>query len=306
VEIEPGGHVKVYTEVSPHGQGSETTFAQIAADVLGIRPENVSILHGDTDMLEDGTGTLATRAVVVGGSAIYMSLQEARAKMSRIAAHLLECPPEDVEFQDGRVYRRGSPEEGSSFGEIAARAFQEEALPPGLGPGLEFSSSFTLPNNSHSFGAHLVSVEVDQDTGEVKLLRYVMVHDCGRIINPKLAEGQIHGGLAQGIGEAMTEGMVYTPEGQPLTGTFMDYAMPFAEDMPELVLDTRETLSPTNPLGAAGVGEVGVAGPPAAVSNAVVDALSPLGVRHLDTPYTPEKIWRILARQAPSQLQALK
>ena len=294
VEIDQAGAITIYTEASPHGQGSDTSFAQIAADSLGVRPQDIAVLHGDTDMLENGVGTMASRALTVSGSAVYDALQQARAKMSRVAAYLLDCPEGDVEFRDGRVWARSNPTEVRSFAEIAHGAFNEETLPPGMSPGLEFMGSFDLPDYVFPSGAQLALVEVDRDTGEVELLRCVGVHDCGRIVNPVIVEGQTHGGLAQGIGQAMTEDVLYTPDGQPLMGTFLDYGMPHAEDMPEMVMEQMETPTPRSPLGTKGMGSLVTVGPPAAVSNAVADALSPLGIRHVDTPYTAHRIWSVL------------
>jgi aerobic carbon-monoxide dehydrogenase large subunit len=181
-----------------------------------------------------------------------------------------------------------------TFAQLATAAYAGELLPAGIDNGLDFSARYTLPNAPISFGAHAVVVEVDRETGEVKILRYVGVHDCGQIINPRLVEGQIIGGIAQGIGQALSEGMVYSEEGQPLTGSLLDYAIPKALDIPDLILDTLETPSPTNPLGAKGIGSVSTVPPPAALANAVVDALSRFGVRHLDTPLTAERIWRAM------------
>ena len=212
----------------------------------------------------------------------------------RIAAHLLECPPADVEMREGRVFRKGTPSSSIPFSQVAAAAYDEELLPPDVEPGLEFNATYTLPDNPYAFGTHVVVVEVDRDNGAVKILKYVAVHDAGRILNPMLAEGQIPVGLAQGLGQALMEGMEFTPEGQPLTGSFMDYAMPKAQDMPDLTLDTFETLSPLNPLGAKGIGELPTVAAPAAITNAVMDALYSTGVRHIDTPLTPEKIWRAI------------
>jgi len=206
----------------------------------------------------------------------------------------LDCAPEDVRFQDGRVVNHQKPEAQITFAQLATAAYAGELLPAGVDSGLDFSGRFTLPNAPVSFGAHAVVVEVERETGEVKILRYVGVHDCGRIVNPKLVEGQILGGIAQGIGQALTESMVYSEEGQPLTGSLLDYAIPKARQVPDLILDTIEMPSPTNPLGAKGVGSVATVPSPAAVANAVLDALSSLGVRHLDMPLTPEKIWRAM------------
>jgi aerobic carbon-monoxide dehydrogenase large subunit len=294
VTIEPSGQITVFTGISPHGQGNATSFAQIVADELGIHPAQVRVQHGDTAIVPFGEGTSASRGLIVGGSALYAVLQDARQKLALIASQLLDCPAEDIGFQDGRVFYRQQPDTQLTFPQLAAAAYTTELLPAGVDNGLDFSSRYTLPNAPISFGAHAVVVEVDRDTGEVKILRYVGVHDCGRIINPKLVEGQILGGIAQGIGQALSEGMVYSEAGQPLTGSLLDYAIPKAPDIPELILDTLETPSPTNPLGAKGIGSVSTVPPPAAVANAVLDALSSFGVRHLDTPLTGERIWRAM------------
>jgi carbon-monoxide dehydrogenase large subunit len=294
VTIEPSGQITVYTGISPHGQGNATSFAQIVADELGVHPSQVRVQHGDTAIVPFGEGTSASRGLIVGGSAVYAVLQEARQTLERLAAQLLSCTAEDVSFQDGRVFNRQQPEAPLTFPQLAAAAYAGELLPAGVDRGLDFSGRYTLPSAPISFGAHAVVVEVDRDTGEVKILRYVGVHDCGRIINPKLVEGQIRGGIAQGLGQALTEGMVYSEGGQPLTGSLLDYAIPKAPDMPDLILDTLETPSPTNPLGAKGIGSVSTVPPPAALANAVVNALSRFGVRHLDTPLTAERIWRAM------------
>jgi carbon-monoxide dehydrogenase large subunit len=294
VVIDESGLVSVYSGVSPHGQGTETTFTQIVSDELGVTPSDVEMFHSDTQLFPVGGGTGASRGITVGGSTVYTVLQDAREKLVRIAAHLLECPPADVEMREGRVFRKGTPSSSIPFPQVAAAAYDEELLPPDVEPGLEFNATYTLPDNPYAFGTHVVVVEVDRDNGAVKILKYVAVHDAGRILNPMLAEGQIHGGLAQGLGQALMEGMEFTPEGQPLTGSFMDYAMPKAQDMPDLTLDTFETLSPLNPLGAKGIGELPTVAAPAAITNAVMDALYSTGVRNIDTPLTPEKIWRAL------------
>jgi carbon-monoxide dehydrogenase large subunit len=294
VTIEPSGQITVYTGISPHGQGNATSFAQIVADELGVPPSQVRVRHGDTAIVPFGEGTSASRGLIVGGSAIYAVLQEARQTLARLASQLLNCVAEDVRFEEGRVFNRQQPEAQITFAQLATAAYAGELLPAGVESGLDFSARYTLPNAPISFGAHAVVVEVDRETGEVKILRYVGVHDCGQIINPKLVEGQILGGIAQGIGQALSEGMVYSEEGQPLTGSLLDYAIPKASDIPDLILDTLTTPSPTNPLGAKGIGSVSTVPPPAALANAVVDALSSLGVRHLDTPLTAEKIWRAM------------
>ncbi|MBI3325381.1 MAG: molybdopterin-dependent oxidoreductase, partial [Nitrospinae bacterium] len=294
VTIDPTGRITAYTGVSPHGQGSETTFAQIVADELGVSPSEVQVLHGDTAMFPSGGGTGASRGLTVGGSAVYAVLQEARRRLARIASHLLKCPAEDLSFQGGRVFNHRNPQQSATFTEVAAAAYQQTRLPPGVEAGLAFSGTYTLPANPYAFGTHVAVVEVDRETGEITILRYVAVHDCGRIINPKLVEGQVYGGIAQGLGQALTEGIVYTPEGQPLTGSLMDYAIPSADEIPHLILETMETPSPTNPLGVKGIGELPTVAAPVALANAVLDALSRIGVCHIDTPLTAEKVWRAL------------
>ena len=294
VEIDRAGAITIYTEASPHGQGTDTSFAQIAADTLGVHPQDVAILHGDTDIVQDGVGTMASRALTVSGSAVYDALENARAKILQVAAHLLDCAEPDVQLRNGRVWATGRQDDSLSFGQVAAAAYTEETLPPGVSLGLEFEGTFHLPDYVFPSGAQLALVEIDRDTGEVDLLRCVGVHDCGRIINPVVVEGQTHGGLAQGIGQAMTEDVLYTEDGQPLMATFLDYGMPHAEDMPEMVMEQMETPTPMSPLGTKGMGSLVTVGPPAAVSNAVADALSPLGITHVDTPYTAYRIWNIL------------
>jgi carbon-monoxide dehydrogenase large subunit len=271
------------------------------ADELGVHLSEVQVRHGDTALLPSGGGTGASRGLTVGGSALYAVLQTARQKLARLAAHLLQCPAEAVAFQDGRVCNRRHPQQSLPFAEIAAAAYAQERLPPGLEAGLEFHGTYTLPGNPYAFGAHVAVVEVDRETGAVRFLRYAAVHDCGRIINPKLVEGQIYGGLAQGIGQALSEGILYTADGQPLTASLLDYALPKAGTVPQVCLETMETPSPTNPLGVKGIGELPTVAAPAAVANAVLDALSCVGVRHLDTPLTAAKIWYALQSASGGQ-----
>jgi carbon-monoxide dehydrogenase large subunit len=294
VTIAPSGHITASTGVSPHGQGSATTFAQIVADALGVPPAEVQIHHGDTGLFPSGGGTGASRGLTIGGSALFSVLQEASHKLSRIAAHRLHCAAEDIVFQDGHVFNRRNTAQGMAFAALAAASYDEAILPPGIEAGLQFSGTYTLPANPYAFGAHVAVVEVDRETGEVRIVRYVAVHDCGRIINPKLVEGQMYGGIAQGIGQALTEGIVYSPEGQLLTGSLLDYAVPTATEIPPLILETMETPSPTNPLGVKGIGELPTVAAPVAIANAVMDALSGVGVHHLDTPLSAEKIYRAL------------
>ena len=294
IVIDASGQVKAYSGVSPHGQGTETTFAQIVADELGVAPSDVEMFHSDTFLFPVGGGTGASRGITVGGSAVYSVLQEARKKLLPIASHLLKCPQEEVVFLQGRVFSRHKPDEAIPFSQVTAAAYDEELLPPSVESGLEFDATYTLPDNPYAFGTHVAVVEVARDTGAIKILRYVAVHDAGRILNPLLAEGQIHGAFAQGLGQALMEGMEFTAEGQPLTASLLDYAMPTASDIPDLILDTLETPSPLNPLGAKGIAELPTVAAPAAITNAVMDALHSTGVRHIDMPLTPEKVWRVM------------
>ncbi len=292
VHIASDGAVTIYTGISPHGQGSEITFAQLAADALGVPPTQVRVRHSDTDLIPFGEGTSASRGLIVGGSAVFAVLQEARHTLARLAVPLLTCSAEEVDFQGGNVFKRHQPQTAIAFSHLTARAYNRDLVPPEMEVGLDFQGSYTLPENPLTFAAHAVVVEVHPETGAVTILRYVGVHDCGHIINPKLVAGQIHGGIAQGIGQALSECIVYSAEGQPLTGSLLDYALPRATAVPELILETVTTPSPTNPLGAKGIGSVATVPAPVAVANAVLDALSRFGVRHLDMPLTPEKIWR--------------
>ena len=288
VRVEPTGEVTVYTEVSPHGQGTETTFAQIAADTLGVEPERVRVRHGDTDMLPWGQGTFASRGLSVGGSAMYEALQQVRENLSHVAAEHLDCAPQDIDFRDGQLVNRHDPARSMAFDAAAAASSS----------GLERQIEYGLPNNPFGFAAHVVVVEIDPETGALRFLRYAAVHDSGRIINPKLFEGQVYGAIAQGLGQALGEGMFYSDDGQPLTGSFLDYVMPRAATLLPLRAEAMETPSPTNALGLKGVGELPTVACPVAVVNAVLDALSDTPARHLDAPVTQEKIWRAMYQNA--------
>ena len=283
VTIDSSGQIDVYTGVSPHGQGTETTFAQIAAETLGVDPSQVRVHHSDTAIYPHGIGTSASRGLIIGGSAVQLALKEAREKLAGFASKFFSCPAADIKFLDGEVFDLHHPDTKIPFEKLAA-----------MESGLDFEHEYTLPQSPVSFGAHAVVVEVDRDTLALKILRYVGVHDCGQIINPMIVEGQIHGGIAQGIGQALTESIVYSEEGQPLTGSLMDYALPRSTMIPDLTLDTIDTISPTNPLGAKGIGSVSTVPSPAAIANAVMNAISPSGVRHIDAPYTPERLWRAI------------
>ena len=294
VIVGAAGDVTVHTGVSPHGQGTETTFAQMTADELGIAPGDVRVLHSDTDVLPAGGGTSGSRGLIAGGTALYQVLQEAKEKLVYIASHLLDCPPEDVELRDGAAVNRYQPNRPVPFAQVSAAAYNEELLPQGAEPGLDFKGTSTLSKSPYAFGAHVAVVEVSRDTGAINILKYAAVHDAGKIINPMLAEGQVQGAIAQGLGQALLEGMVYSPEGQPLTGSLMDYALPKSNNTPDFSLETMETPSAITALGVKGIGELPTLAAPVAVANAVMNALAGAGVRHIDTPLTPEKVWQAL------------
>ncbi len=290
VKIEPSGKVTVMTGASPHGQGEETTFAQIVADELGVPMDDVLVIHGDTGVVQYGIGTFGSRGTAVGGTALYYALQDLKAKMKKFGAMLLGT--EDVTFASGSC----TDASGKSvcFGEMAVAAYHAKQLPPNTQPGLVATHFWEPPNFTFPFGAHIVVTEVDRDTGNIAIRRYVCVDDIGRIINPLIVDGQVHGGVAQGLGQALWEQVVYDDNGQLITGEFTDYAIPRAESMPWIESSHTETPSPVNPLGVKGVGEAGTIGCSPAVVNSVVDALSTLGVRHIDMPLTPEKIWKLI------------
>jgi carbon-monoxide dehydrogenase large subunit len=294
VRVHPTGKVSVYTGTSPHGQGTATTFAQVVAEKLGIPLEDVELVHGDTHSVSMGWGTYGSRATAVGGAAVSIAADRVIEKAKKIAAHELEVAEEDLEFSDGVFQVKGVPGQKRTFREIAKSANFAWNLPDGVEPSLEAQSFFDPPNFVYPFGTHICVVEVDGETGEVTLRRYIAVDDVGRVINPLLAEGQVHGGIAQGVGQALWEGAVYSENGQLLSGTFMDYAMPKARFFPAIESVFTETPSPVNPLGAKGVGETGTTAAPPAVVNAVMDALQPFGVKNLDMPLTPEKVWRAM------------
>lgn len=294
VRVLPDGSAVVLTGTSPHGQGGATGLAQVVADRLGIPPDRVEVVHGDTLTVPTGMGTAGSRTLVVGGSAALRAAEKVRRKMFRVAARLLEASPRDLELRDGRIAVRGTPDRAVTVAEVAEAAYQAGRLPDGLSPGLEEEGTFVVEQATAPFGAHLCVVEVDPETGQVRVLRYVSVDDCGVVVNPLLVEGQIQGGIVQAMGQALLEEVVYDPSGQPLTTTLADYPLPRAVDAPAVEMHRTVTPSPTNPLGAKGVGEAGTIGATPAFVNAVVDALRPFGVRHLDTPLRPERIWRAI------------
>jgi aerobic carbon-monoxide dehydrogenase large subunit len=292
VKIEPSGKVTVLTGTCSHGQGEETTFAQIAADELGVDIDDILVLRGDTTIVPYGIGTFGSRATAIGGTALYFALQEVKEKVKKFGAMLLES--DDVSFANGRV-TCSKTGQSKSFAEIAGATYRAMKLPPNTDPGLQSTHFWEPPNFTFGFGAHIVVTDIDKDTGQVMVRRYVAVDDCGNILNPLIVDGQVHGGVAQGLGQALWEQAVYDDNGQLITGEYMDYAMPRAHMMPWVESDHTITPSPVNPLGVKGVGEAGTIGCSPAVVNSVVDALSPLGVRHLDMPLTPEKIWKVMA-----------
>jgi carbon-monoxide dehydrogenase large subunit len=293
VRVEPSGTVTAFTGTSPHGQGHETTFAQIIADQLGVDFDRVVVRHGDTSITPMGFGTGGSRSLAVGGSAMLRAAETVQGKARRLAASILEAAMEDIELRDGRYQVKGVPARGLTLAAIAERAYAE-GLPPGLEPGLEATEYFRPPQLVYPFGAHVAVVEVDRETGRVELRDFVSVDDCGTRISPLLVEGQVHGGIAQGMAQALLEEVVYDAEGQLVTGSLMDYALPRAADVPSLRTDHTVTVTPFNPLGAKGIGEAATIGSTPAVVNAVVDALRPFGVRHLDMPLRPERVWRAI------------
>jgi aerobic carbon-monoxide dehydrogenase large subunit len=327
VRIEPTGKVTILTGASPHGQGQETSFAQIAADELGVDLNDVVVIHGDTGIVQYGIGTFGSRATAVGGTAILFAIQKLKEKAHKIAAHLLQAETSKLAFESGRysletakaavageasepVVPMGESPAGAlaepetngksslTIQDVALAAHVAKNLPPDTEPGLSATYFFEPKNFTFPFGTHIVAVEIDRETGELKFLRYVAVDDCGRVINPMLVDGQIQGGIVQSIGQALYEEVVYDEQGQLITGTLMDYALPKASQIPWMELDRTETPSPENPLGVKGEGEAGTIGATPAIVGAIVDALAPFGVKHLDMPVKPENIWRIIDKRS--------
>jgi aerobic carbon-monoxide dehydrogenase large subunit len=294
VRVHPTGKVSVMTGASSHGQGHETTFAQIAADELGIALDDVEIIHGDTDKVQSGIGTFGSRSTAVGGGALHMSLIKVKDKARKIAAHQLEADESDLEYEQGGFRVKGAPERARTFAEIALAAFLAHNYPAGLEPGLEATSFFDPSNFTWPFGTHICVTEVDPDTGHVEIIRYLCVDDCGKVVNPMIADGQVHGGVAQGIAQAIFEEGIYDEDGQLISGSMMDYTVPTATQLPSFETSHTVTPSPVNALGVKGIGEAGTIAASAAVVNSVVDALSHLGVRHLDMPLRPERVWRAM------------
>ena len=292
LRFHPSGKVNVMIGASPHGQGEETTFAQIVAGELGVSPQDVKVIHGDTESTPMGWGTYGSRTTAVGGAALALAARKIRDKAKIIAAHLLEAAVEDMEYEDGKFFVKGSPDSSKTIQDIALMANVAWNMPEGVEAGLEATSFYDPPNFVFPYGAHLAVVEVDAESGNVELKRYVAVDDCGPQINPVIVEGQVHGGIVQGIGQAMWEEGVYDDDGQLLTGSMLDYALPRADRLPDIEVHSTVTPSPHHPLGVKGIGEAGTIASTAAVYNAVIDALSPLGVEGVNMPLTPERVWR--------------
>ena len=294
VRVRPDGRVVVTTGLAPTGQGTATSLAQLAADALGVTPQEVVVVHGDTAKVPFGAGTYGSRSMPVGAPAVHAAASEVAEKAQQVAAHLLEADAADVELRDGRASIRGAPGRGVTLAEVAAAADRGD-LPDGVAPGLEAATRFRPDALTFPFGTHVCVVEVDTETGRVAIRRHVAIDDVGGVVNPQLLDGQRHGGIAQGIAEALYEGVVYDADGNLLTGSLVDYLVPTAPDLPDFELERTVTPTPHNALGAKGAGEAGAIGAPPAVVNAVVDALRHLGVDHVEMPCTPQRVWEAIA-----------
>jgi carbon-monoxide dehydrogenase large subunit len=293
MRVNPDGSVSLFAGSTSMGQGNETAFAQIVSDRLGLPPDRIQVFWGDSDALGAGRGNGGSGALTVGGSAVLRATDKVIERGRRIAAHLLEAAPDDVVFRDGEFVVAGT-DRALPFGRVARAAYQPRQLPPDLEPGFSETAAFVPPAVTFPNGCHVCEVEVDEETGAVRVVRYTVVDDVGRMVNPMLVKGQIHGGVVQGLGQGLFEVLTYDPSGQLLSGSFMDYVMPRADDVPLFEVDAHEVPTRINPLGAKGVGEAGTVGALPALLNAVNDALAPLGVRHLDMPVTPERVWQAM------------
>jgi carbon-monoxide dehydrogenase large subunit len=291
---QPDGRLRAYTDIVAIGQGMETSFRQIVADVFGVTPADVDILQGDTTDLTPvgpGSGTYASRGLVIGGNAMHHVAGQLQEALRDVASQILECPAGDLEFADGKVSSRSDPSRSIGLGRLAAVAGDGER-------GFTHDGAYTLPPGTFAFAAHVAMVEVDRDTGRVSIKKYVAVHDCGREINPMIVKGQIHGGLVQGLSQALFEEVAYDTQGRPTAWSLMDYTLPLAEDIPELTVETFATTGQNGPLGVRGIGEMAAVASPAAVSNAIHDALPLIDGAEIDLPLTQERIWRALQRRA--------
>jgi carbon-monoxide dehydrogenase large subunit len=291
VRVHLTGKVVVTTGSQSHGQGHETTVAQVAAEELGVSVDDVIVQHSDTLGTPFGYGSYGSRSAAVGTIAVYNSLQRIKEKARKLAAHLLEAAEEDIVYEDGKLFVKGSPDNAKSIQDVAAQAALGYSLPRGMEPFLDDTAYYDPPNCTFPFGTHMCFVEVDAETGGVEVTRYVAVDDVGNVINPMIVDGQLHGGIVQGVGQALTEGAVYDDNGQLLTGTMTEYAIPKASLMPMIEHARTVTPSPVNPLGIKGAGEAGTIASTPAVVNAVIDALAPLGIKHIDMPLTPQRVW---------------
>ena len=294
VRVHPDGSVTVSIGTGPSGQGHQTTWAQIVGDGLGMDVDRIRVIHGDTEEAPPSIGSFGSRSAAVDGSACYEATQKVQAKAARIAAHLLEASEDDIEFADGGAQVVGAPDSSVSWEEIAKTAYQPHLLPEGLEGGLEAHAIFSPGNATWPFGTHIAMVEVDPVTGDTKLLRYIGMDDCGNVINPMIVDGQVHGGIAQGVGQAMFEDAIYDEDGNLLTASLVDYILPTATDLPSFELGRTVTPTDINPLGVKGIGEAGTIGAAQTVVNAVVDALEPLGVTHIDMPLRPQRVWQAI------------
>ena len=294
VRVEPDGSVTASIGTGPSGQGHQTTWAQIIGDGLGIPVDRIRVIHGDTSQAPVAIGTFGSRSAAVDGAAAYEATVKVRTKAAKIAAHMLEASEEDIEFGDGGAHVKGSPDSSVTWSEIALNAYQPHLLPEGLEGGLEAHSIFSPANATWPFGTHIAMVEVDVETGDVRILRYIGMDDCGNVINPMIVDGQVHGGIAQGVGQAMFEDAIYDGEGNLLSGSLLDYIIPTAGDLPSFELNRTVTPTDINPLGVKGIGEAGTIGSAQTIVNAVVDALDPLGVKHVDMPLRPKRVWQAI------------
>ena len=294
VRVNPDGSATVIIGTGPSGQGHQTTWAQVVSHQLGIPVDDIKVSHGDTSESPMGIGTFGSRSAAVDGAATYEAAGKVKARAAEIVAHVLEAAPEDIEFANGGGHVAGTPGRMVTWAEIADIAYRPHKGPDGMEAGLEAHAVFSPGNATWPFGSHLAIVEVDADTGNVDLLRYVAVDDCGNVINPMIVAGQVHGGIAQGIGQAMLEEAIYDSDGNLLTSSLIDYPIPTAGDMPDLELGWTTTPTDVNPMGVKGIGEAGTIGSAQTIVNAVVDALAPLGVTHVDMPLRPRKVWQAI------------
>ena len=302
VRVHPTGKVQVFIGASPHGQGEETTFAQLVASEIGVAADDVKVVHGDTDVTPMGWGTYGSRTTAVGGAALILAARKVKEKAKIVAAHLLEAAVEDMDYADGRFFVKGSPDKAKTIQDIALMANVSWNMPAGVEAGLEASMFYDPPNFTYPFGAHVAVVEVDPETGHVDLKRYVALDDCGPQINPVIVEGQVHGGVVQGIGQALWEEAVYDGNGQLVTGSMADYALPRADNLCDIEVISTVTPSPHHPLGLKGIGEAGTIASTVTVYNAVMDALAPLGVKTIRMPMTAERVWRAMQQaQQPNR-----